>query len=184
MRTSIYTNRTAFFCITSMDDPLLNCRLRINDATRCSTNGYIIGKHNKFDVQHGTLPNSTDRDTCTILVIPIQARLRTVRLFVHEYGMHRIGRASRRIGGIRNKRLAHLLWARRWPPSKPYRHGHHMPIDDRHPITGRRHAQGLTCPHVKRLEAIVPIDQASENLERLPFHFFLLRRQCRARRCR
>jgi len=91
---------------------------------------------------------------------------------MHEYGVHRSGGAGGCIGGIRNKRLTHLLWARRRTPGEAHRDGHHMSVDNRHPITRRRHAQRLTCPHVERFQAIVPIDEVPENLERLPLHLF------------
>ena len=45
-----------------------------------------------------------------------------------------------------------------------------MPIDDRHPIARRRHAERLARAHIKRLDAIVPVDEAPEDLEGLPLH--------------
>ena len=45
-----------------------------------------------------------------------------------------------------------------------------MPIDARQPIAQRRHAERLACAHIKRLDAIVPIDEVSKDLEGLPLH--------------
>ena len=97
-----------------MDDSPDNCQLGVDDATGCSTNGDIIGQHDKLDVEHGTLPYSADRDTRTILVIPIQTGLRTVWFLVYKNRMHGCRGTHVRIGGIRDKRLADLLWTWGW----------------------------------------------------------------------
>ena len=58
-----------------MDDSLDDCHLRIDDAARCSTDGDIIGDHDKFDVQYGTLAYPSNRNPSTVLVISIQVGL-------------------------------------------------------------------------------------------------------------
>ena len=155
-----------------MDDSLDHCHLRIDDAAHCSTDGDIIGEHNKFDVQYGTLAYSSNRDSSTVLVISIQAGLRAVRLLMHEYSMSgsRGTTQSRRIGDVHHQGLTHLLWTRRWPPRKPHRHRHRVPVDNRHPSARRTHAERLARAHIKRLDSIVPVDEAPEDLEGFPLH--------------
>ena len=161
-------------CKISVNDFIDHCHLRVNDAARRSADGDIIGKHDEFDVENGALPYPTNRDARTVLIIPIQARLRTIRLFVHDDGMHRGRGTAPRVclGRKRHHGLAHLLWARRGPSCKAHRDGHQMAIQNSHTIARRRYAERLAGAHVERLDAVVAVDEVTEYLEYFPLHFF------------
>jgi hypothetical protein len=156
-----------------------HCDLCVHDRTRRRPDADVVREHDKLDVQNAALAHSADVDPASVLVVPVESRLRPVNLVVDMDRLLGRGRTCELLwlAGVRLENLDDLLRRRRRSPGKADGNSLGVAVEDRYAVAVSRDLERRVRMEVERI--LSRLHEAAEDLGRLPLDLLLFARDIR-----